>query len=81
MDSILLQKQVRDNSEELRSYLKDLTLWEDEMKRKEGDLKDSSENPEVCILFPSCLEQHNLRLFVYRVLLRRKLKIRTKRIV
>lgn len=36
MDPILLQKQVRDNSEDLRTYLKELQGWEDEMKRKES---------------------------------------------
>lgn len=38
MDSILLQKQIRDNAEELRSYLQDLKNWESEMKRKEAEI-------------------------------------------
>lgn len=42
-NTILLQKQVRDNSEDLRSYLKDLEQWEENMKRKESDLHDNKD--------------------------------------
>lgn len=48
-NSIIFQKQVRDNSTDLHSYVKELSSWEEEMKRKEvsrGDLKD----PEVWYL-------------------------------
>lgn len=37
-ESILLQKQVKDNSEDLRSEFLDLKNWEEEMKRKEREL-------------------------------------------
>lgn len=40
--SFLLQKQVRDNSEDLQKELLDLKNWEKEMKRKEEELLNSS---------------------------------------
>lgn len=42
-NTIFLQKQVRDNSEDLRSYIKDLEQWEENMKRKESDLHDNKD--------------------------------------
>jgi len=36
--SILMQKQVKDNSEDLRSEFLDLKNWEEQMKRKEQEL-------------------------------------------
>lgn len=36
--SILMQKQVKDNSEDLRSEFLDLKNWEKQMKRKEQEL-------------------------------------------
>nr|CAD7449798.1 unnamed protein product [Timema bartmani] len=47
MDSVLLQKQVRDNADELQSYLKDLKSWGDEMKRKESELQGDSASSKV----------------------------------
>lgn len=41
--SFLLQKQVRDNSEDLQKELLDLKNWEQEMKRKEEELLNSHE--------------------------------------
>lgn len=41
--SLLLQKQVRDNSEDLQKELLDLKIWEQEMKRKEEELLNSTE--------------------------------------
>ncbi|KAF4528192.1 hypothetical protein B566_EDAN014017 [Ephemera danica] len=38
MDPILLQKQIRDNSEDLGKYITDLQNWQDEMKRKEKEM-------------------------------------------
>ncbi|XP_044738856.1 RNA polymerase II-associated protein 3-like [Chrysoperla carnea] len=49
-NSIIFQKQVRDNSTDLHSYVKELSCWEEEMKRKEvsrGDLKDPEDLPPV----------------------------------
>ncbi|XP_018909477.2 RNA polymerase II-associated protein 3 [Bemisia tabaci] len=34
--SIIIQKQIRDNADELHSFMRDLTNWEKEMKRKEN---------------------------------------------
>lgn len=48
--SVLLQKQVRDNSEDLRSEFLDMKNWEEQMKRKERELL--SENAEQKILPP-----------------------------
>lgn len=36
--SILMQKQVKHNSEDLRSEFLDLKNWEEQMKRKEQEL-------------------------------------------
>lgn len=36
--SILIQKQVKDNSEDLQSEFLDLKIWEEQMKRKEKEL-------------------------------------------
>lgn len=47
MDPILLQKQVRDNSDELRAYIKELSSWEDEMKRKESALTSDGKEKTV----------------------------------
>ncbi|CAG2061853.1 unnamed protein product, partial [Timema podura] len=47
MDSVLLQKQVRDNADELQSYLKDLRSWGEEMKRKESELQGDSASSKV----------------------------------
>ena len=34
--SIAVQKQIRDNSEDIRSYLDDLSKWTDSMHKKEA---------------------------------------------
>lgn len=57
MDSILLQKQVRDNSEELRTYLKELSAWEDEMKRKESSISSDTTEHEVFLF--------NIIIYIY----------------
>lgn len=36
--SILMQKQVKDNSEDLQTEFLDLKNWEEQMKRKEQEL-------------------------------------------
>lgn len=48
--SFLLQKQVRDNSEDLQKELLDLKNWEQEMKRKEEELLNSHE--QITVLPP-----------------------------
>lgn len=48
--SFLLQKQVRDNSEDLQKELLDLKNWEKEMKRKEEELLNSS-SEKVILMF------------------------------
>ncbi|PNF40621.1 hypothetical protein B7P43_G05929 [Cryptotermes secundus] len=42
MDPVLLQKQVRDNAEDLRNHMQELKNWEAEMKRKESELLASA---------------------------------------
>lgn len=36
--AVLLQKQIRDNAQDLHSYMNDLSSWEKDMKRKESEL-------------------------------------------
>ncbi|KAG8190612.1 hypothetical protein JTE90_017876 [Oedothorax gibbosus] len=38
-DSITLQNQIRENSEDLQTFLRDMDHWEKEMKQKEAELK------------------------------------------
>lgn len=45
MDPILLQKQLRDNTNDLQDFCNDLKEWSSEMKRKEESLK--SDNSEI----------------------------------
>lgn len=42
MDPHLLQKQLRDNSEDLSEFCKDLKDWSNEMKRKDESLKGNT---------------------------------------
>lgn len=46
-NSILMQKQVRDNSEDLRSEFLDLKNWEEQMKRKEQEILSEREGEQV----------------------------------
>jgi hypothetical protein len=50
MDPVLLQKQVRDNAEDLRNYIQDLNNWEAEMKRKESELHTTASGNQVCVI-------------------------------
>lgn len=50
MDPVLLQKQVLDNAEDLRSYMQDLKSWEADMKRKESELATTASDDQVCVL-------------------------------
>lgn len=34
-NSYLLKKQLKDNEEELSNYLRDMNIWQEQMKRKE----------------------------------------------
>jgi len=47
MDPIALQKQVRDNSEDLTRYLGDLKNWQDEIKKKEQGLNSGGKDTKV----------------------------------
>lgn len=49
MESLLLQKQVRDNAKDLQEYCKDLLEWGNEMKQKDESLKRSSKNQSEVI--------------------------------
>lgn len=40
MDPILLQKQLKNNANDLQEFCNDLKNWGDEMKRKEESLKN-----------------------------------------
>ncbi|PSN44321.1 RNA polymerase II-associated protein 3 [Blattella germanica] len=47
MDPILLQKQIKDNAEDLKSYMNDLKIWEFEMKRKESEMNSTESGSQV----------------------------------
>ncbi|XP_021937972.1 RNA polymerase II-associated protein 3-like isoform X2 [Zootermopsis nevadensis] len=47
MDPVLLQKQVLDNAEDLRSYMQDLKSWEADMKRKESELATTASDDQA----------------------------------
>lgn len=36
----LIQKQIKDNTEDLQNFMRDLNLWEQEMKRKDRQLSN-----------------------------------------
>lgn len=36
----LIQKQIKDNTEDLHNFVRDLNLWEQEMKRKDRQLSN-----------------------------------------
>ncbi|KAG5318646.1 RPAP3 protein, partial [Pseudoatta argentina] len=46
-NSILMQKQVRDNSEDLQSEFLDLKNWEEQMKRKEQEMLNERNGQQV----------------------------------
>lgn len=48
MDPIAMQKQLRDNSEDLSRYIGDLKNWQDEIKQKEENLKSGEKDSKVC---------------------------------
>uniref|UniRef100_A0A1B6HH32 RNA polymerase II-associated protein 3 n=1 Tax=Homalodisca liturata TaxID=320908 RepID=A0A1B6HH32_9HEMI len=39
-DPVFIQKQVKDNTEDLHNFVRDLKLWEEEMKRKDRQLSN-----------------------------------------
>lgn len=43
-----MQKQLRDNSEDLTRYIGDLKNWQDEIKQKEENLKSGGKDGKVC---------------------------------
>lgn len=45
--SVLMQKQVKDNSEDLQREFLDLKNWEEQMKRKEKELLNERDEHEV----------------------------------
>lgn len=46
--SILMQKQVRDNSEDLQKEFLDMKNWEEQMKRKDQELRKETSG-QVCV--------------------------------
>ena len=68
--SILLQKQVRDNTEDLQKELLDLKNWEIEMKRKEEELLKADNNKvrifyNVICIFPLFYSIINFLVFLF----------------
>ena len=66
MDPVLLQKQVCDNAEELRNYMKDLKNWEADMKRKESELQATASSDQVCIIIVDFIS-HNFEPFLFHI--------------
>jgi hypothetical protein len=64
MDPVLLQKQVRDNAEDLRNYMQDLRNWEADMKRKETELQAAASGDQVCIIIVAFI-RHNFEPFLF----------------
>lgn len=62
MNPFVLQKTLRDNSNDLQDFCKELKDWSNEMKRKEESLK--SENPETVSATP----QTNLKIYLITLL-------------
>lgn len=52
MDSIVTQMNIRNNVREMQESVKDLYSWEDEMKRKEEDLKKRSSSSKAATRAP-----------------------------
>jgi hypothetical protein len=50
MDPVSLQKQIRDNAEDLRNCVQEVKDWEAEMKRKESEFLTSSSGDQVCVI-------------------------------
>lgn len=46
MDPILLQKQLRDNTNDLQDFCKELKEWSTDMKRKEESVNNDDDNTE-----------------------------------
>jgi hypothetical protein len=63
MDPVLLQKQVLDNAEDLRSYMQDLKNWEADMKRKESELHTTVSGDQVCVLHYRFYQEYILTFF------------------
>lgn len=49
----IIQKQIKDNSEELHNFVRDLKLWEEDMKRKDRQLSNEP-SEEVSFLILTC---------------------------
>jgi hypothetical protein len=50
MDPVSLQKQIRNNAEDLRNYMQEVKGWEAEMKRKESEFLTSASGDQVCVI-------------------------------
>ncbi|KAL6423103.1 hypothetical protein ACFW04_010534 [Cataglyphis niger] len=74
--SILMQKQVKDNSEDLQTEFLDLKNWEEQMKRKEQELLNEhtgqkvlppirSKNKKKCVIKESKMTENSKRIKSY----------------
>lgn len=53
MNPMLLQKQLKENANDLKDFYKDLQSWGEEMKRKEDSLKHQEDIPKKTKIQPS----------------------------
>lgn len=51
--SLELQMQMRQNADDLQSFMKDLATWETDMKTKDEQLRDDQGIPKVCCSYKS----------------------------
>lgn len=49
--SFKIQMDIKNNAEDLRTYMLDLKSWEDEMKEKEKSLQSEKSDVKVCLCF------------------------------
>lgn len=60
-----LQKNIKDNAEDLRGIVNEMSTWEKEMKRKENSLLEN-ENADTCdVIFSLFLFFYLLQSFIF----------------
>jgi len=73
----LLKKQLQENEEELSNYLRDMNIWQEQMKRKEHSppvqfILNCYKNIYVCtsngLIFRSSMKRKNLKLIHQKLL-------------
>lgn len=80
MDPILLQKQLRDNTNDLQDFCKELKEWSTDMKRKEESLNGDEDSSEK-VVNARCTQVHKLLvLFQNQLYCRQPIKSGSRRV-